>query len=71
MKKNLRDLSDHIKHTNIHIIRVPGEERERDREIIWRIIAENIRNLGKETDIEAQEAETVLIKRSTSRKIMI
>ena len=34
MKKNLRDLSDHIKHTNIHIIRVPGEERERDREII-------------------------------------
>ena len=34
MKKNLRDLSDHITHTNIHIIRVPGEERERDREII-------------------------------------
>ena len=71
MKKNLRDLWDHIKHTNIHIIRVPGEVRERDREIIRRIIAENVPNLGKETDIEAQEAERVLIKRSTSRKIMI
>ena len=34
MKKNLRDLWDHIKHTNVHIIRAPGEERERDREII-------------------------------------
>ena len=28
--KSLRDLWDNIKHTNIHIIRVPeGEERER------------------------------------------
>ena len=32
MKRNedsLRDLWDNIKHTNIHIIGVPGEERER------------------------------------------
>ena len=34
---SLRDLCDHIKYTNIHIIWVPErEKRERDRAYIWR-----------------------------------
>ena len=48
---HLRDLWDNIKHTNIHIIRVPeGEEREKGPEKIFKeIIAENLPNMGKET----------------------
>ena len=73
---SLRDLSDNIKHTNIHIIRVPGEEREKGAEKLFEgIIAENFPNLGKEIDIHTQEADRILIKmnpkRSTSRNIMI
>jgi len=46
----------HIKHTNIHITRVPeGKERDnRAEKLFEEIIAENFPNLGKEIEIEIQ-----------------
>ena len=62
MRKNedsLRDLWDNIKCTNIHIKGVPGgEEREKGLEnVLEDIVAESFPNLGKETDIQVQEAQ--------------
>ena len=54
MKRNedsLRDLWGNIKCTNIHIIVVPEEEREK---ILEEIIAVNFPNLGKETVTQIQ-----------------
>ena len=56
MKRNedsLKDLWENIKHTNIHIIRLPeGEEREKGPEKIFEeIIVKSFPNIGKETDI--------------------
>ena len=64
MKRNedsLRDLWKNIKCTNIHIIGVPeGEEREKGPEKIFEeIIAENFRNMGKETVSQVQEEQRV------------
>ena len=58
-KKRIRELSDSMKCNNIHIIGVPEEEeREKGAEVVLeQIIAENFPNLGKETDIEIQEAQ--------------
>ena len=63
MKKNedsIRDLWDHIKHTNIRIIGVPeGEEREKGTENLFEeIMAENFPNLAQETDIQVQETQS-------------
>ena len=47
----LRELCDQSKWNNIHIIRVPEEEEEREKEIesvFEEVIAENLPNLGKE-----------------------
>ena len=62
-KKNedsLRDLWDNIKRTNIHIIGVPeGAEREKGPEKIFEnIIAEKIRNMGKEILNQVHEAQS-------------
>ena len=56
---SLRDLSDNIKHTNIHITEVlEGEKREKGPEKIFEeIIAENFPNMGKETVTQVQEAQ--------------
>ena len=64
MKRNedsLRDLWDNIKHTNIHIIKVPeGEEREKGPEKILEVITvENFPNMGWETATQVQEAQRV------------
>ena len=64
MKRNedsLRDHWDNIKNNNIHIIALPeGEERGKVAENIFKdIIPENVPNLGKETDIQVQEAQRV------------
>ena len=46
---SLRDLWDNSKCTNIHIIGVPGEEREKGPEKIFEgIIAKNFPNMVKE-----------------------
>ena len=80
MKRNedsLRDLWENIKHTNIHIIGVPeGEERDKGAEnILEDVAAENFPNLGKETDIQVQEAQKdpyrIYPKRNTPRHIVI
>ena len=57
---NLRDLRDSIKYTNIHIIDIPeGEEREEVTENLFEeTMTENFPNLGKETDIQVQEAQS-------------
>ena len=58
---SVRDLRDNKSHTNIYTIGVPeGAEREKGAENIFEdIIAENFPNLGKETDIQVQEAQRV------------
>ena len=80
MKRNedsLRDLWENIKHTNIHIIGVPErEERDKGAEnILEDVAAENFPNLGKETDIQVQEAQKdpyrIYPKRNTPRHIVI
>lgn len=54
----LRDLWDNIKWSNICIIEVPGEEREKGTEyLLEEIMAENIPNLNKETYIQVQESQ--------------
>ena len=46
---SLRDLWDNIKHTNIQIIGIPEEEKEKgSEEIFEEIIVKNFPNMGKE-----------------------
>ena len=58
-EESLREFWDNVKHTNIHIIRVPeGEEREKETEKIFQeIIAKNFPNMGKEPFTKIQEAQ--------------
>ena len=64
MKRNedsLRDLWDNIQCTNMHIIVVPEEEKERERtkKIFEEIIVKNFPNTGKEIATQVQEAQRV------------
>ena len=75
-EESLRDLLDNVKRTNIRIIRVPAEEREKETEKIFQeIIAENFPNMGKESLTQIQEAQRVPYKinprRNTPRHILI
>ena len=56
-KGRLRELSDLLRHDNIHIIGVPeDEETEKGVEgLLKQIIAENFPNLEKDTDIKIQK----------------
>ena len=58
-EERIRDLSDAIKWNNIHIIGIPEkEERDKGAEgVLEQILTENFPHLGKETDIEIQEAQ--------------
>ena len=48
-EESLRELWDNVKYTNIHIIGVPKEKREKGSEkILKEIIAENFLSMGKE-----------------------
>ena len=60
-QERLRNLQDNFKHSNIWIIEVPeGEEEEREIENLFeKIMKENFPNLGKEIDIQAQEAQRI------------
>ena len=79
MKRNedsLRDLWDNIKSTNIHIIWVPEEKREKGPEKIFEeIIAKSFRNMGKEIVNQVQEAQRITgrinPRRNTPRHIVI
>ena len=65
MKRNedsLRDRWDNIKHNNIHIIGAPEEEeREKGAENIFEDTrADKFLNLGKKTDIQIQEVQSLI-----------
>ena len=70
-KDSLRDLWNNVKHTRVHIIRVPErEEREKGAENIFEdIIAENFPKVEKKIDIQVQENSNP--NRSTSRHIVV
>ena len=57
---SLRDLWDHIKHTNIWVIRVPEEEEKKKgyENIFEEIIVENFPNMEKEIVDQVQEAQS-------------
>ena len=62
-----KDLWDNIKYANLYIIGIPeGEEREKGVENVLeklkKIMAENLPNLKKETDIQVQEAQRIPTK---------
>jgi len=57
-EESFRVLWDNVKCTNIRIIGVPGEEREKGIEKIFQeIIAEDFPNVGKEPLTQIQEAQ--------------
>ena len=57
---SLRDLWDHIKHTNIRIIGVPEEEKKKGYEKVFEeIIVENFPSMEKEIVSQVQEAQRV------------
>ena len=60
IEDSLRDLWDHIKHTYILIIGVPGEEKKKGTEKIFEeIIVENFPTTGKERASQVQEVQRV------------
>ena len=65
----IRELSDAIKRNNIHIIGIPEEEeREKGAEgILEQIRAETFPYLGKEKDIEIQEAQRTPFRHNLNR----
>ena len=57
---SLRDLWDHMKHTNIQIIGVPEEEKKKGYEKNFKeIIVENFPNMEKEIVNQVQEAQRI------------
>ena len=73
---SLRDLWENIKHTNIQIIGVPEEEKEKEYEKNFEeIIVENFPNVEKEVVNQVQEAQRVPYRinptRNTPRHILI
>ena len=72
---SIRDLWDNIKHTNIQIIGIPEEERNKGYETVFEeIIVENFPNMEKEMVNQVQEAQRVPYRinprRSTPRHIL-
>ena len=66
----LKELSDSIKCNNVCIIGVPEEEREkRAKKFFEEIVTENFPSLGKETEIQIQEARGTLSKINKGRSI--
>ena len=60
---SLRDLWDHMKHTNIQIIGVPEEEKKKGyKKIFKEIVVENFPNMEKEIVNQVQEAHRVLYR---------
>ena len=63
VKKNedsLRDLWNNIKWSNIRVIGIPEEEREKVAENLFEeVMGENFPNLGKETNIQIQDRQRV------------
>ena len=66
---SLRDLWDHIKHTNIQIIGVPEEEEKKKgyEKFFEEIIVENFPNMEKEIVNQVQEIQRVPCRINPSR----
>ena len=76
IKDSVNSLWDNFKHSNICIIRVPGEDKEQEIvNLFEKIMKENFSNLVKEIDMQVQQSQRVPIKlypkRTTSRHIII
>ena len=77
MKRGLRDIWDHIKHTNIQIIELSEEQEKKKRyeKIFEETIVENFPNMGKEIVNQVQKAQSVPYntnpRRNTPRHILI
>ena len=56
---NLRDLQDNMKRSNIRIIGVPEEDKNKHHEKILEILAENFPKMGKEIITQVQETQRV------------
>ncbi|KAF0886019.1 LORF1 protein, partial [Crocuta crocuta] len=65
-ERRVRELSDTVKRNNIRIIGIPEEEeRGKGAEgVLEQLIAENFHNLGKEVNIEIQEAQRTPLRRN-------
>ena len=62
---NLRDLQDNIKCSNIQIIGVPEEDKNKDHEkLLEEIIVENFPKMGKEIITQVQETQRVPNRRN-------
>ena len=73
---NLRDLQNNVKHPNIRIIGVPGEEdKKKDHEKILEITVENFPKMGKEIITQVQKTQGVPnrinLRQNTPRHILI
>ena len=70
-KDSLRDLWDHIKHTNIWIIGVPEEEEKKKgyKKTFKEIIVENFTNMEKEIVNRVQEAQRVPYRINSRRNM--
>ena len=77
IEDSLRDLWENIKHTNIRIIGVSGEEEKKKgtEKIFEKIILKNFPNMGKEGVNQVQEAQRVpyniIPRRNMPRHILI
>ena len=76
-EESLRDVWDHIKHTNIQIIGVPGEDEKKKgyAKFFEEIIVENFPSMEKEIVSQVQKAQRVPYRinprRNTPRHIFI
>ena len=71
MKKNesnMWDLWGNIKCANLCIIGIPEGEERGIKSVFEEIMAENLANLKKETDIQVQEAQRVPNKTNPNRR---
>ncbi|KAF0880528.1 LORF1 protein, partial [Crocuta crocuta] len=68
-ERRVQELSNTIKWNNIRIIRIPEEEERRKsaKGVLEQIIRENFPNLGKEIDIEIQEAQRTPLRLNLNR----
>ena len=64
------ELSDCMKCNNISVIGIPAEEErgKRAENLFEKIISENFPNLGKETDIQIQEAQRLPSKSTNAEQ---
>ncbi|KAF0887393.1 LORF1 protein, partial [Crocuta crocuta] len=68
-ERRVRELSDTVKRNNIRIIGIPEEdERGKGAEgVLEQIVAENFPNLGKEVNVDIQEAQRTPLRRNLNR----